>query len=161
MLKPFFIKKKNIDDRLLPSATVADVGKIVAVTEDGGFDLVEAGGGGGGSDPDFDIFFSYYNDGYSTTISNYTVNKSMTMADLTALLLSKKTPKAVLTRRYIDETDPDATTYKYYPAVFTWVEYLEGGTSYKLHFNEFKTTSATQVTLTFNASGTLTAVSTS
>lgn len=50
MLKPFYNKKKNIDNRLLPSATVADAGKLVGVTEDGKFGLVE-GGGGGNTEP--------------------------------------------------------------------------------------------------------------
>lgn len=43
MLKPFYNKKKNIDNRLLPSATAADAGKVVGVTEDGNFVLVEGG----------------------------------------------------------------------------------------------------------------------
>ena len=47
MLKPFYNKKKNIDNRLLPSATVADAGKVVGVTEDGKFGLV----GGGNTEP--------------------------------------------------------------------------------------------------------------
>ena len=49
MLKPFYIKKKNIDNRLLPPATAADAGKLVGVTEGGNFGLVEDGGGGGSS----------------------------------------------------------------------------------------------------------------
>ena len=48
MLKPFYNKKKNIDKRLLPPATAADVGKVVGVTEDGNFALVEGSGGGEG-----------------------------------------------------------------------------------------------------------------
>ena len=44
MLKPFFIKKKNIDNRLLPAVTAADVGKVFGVTEDGKVAAVEDGG---------------------------------------------------------------------------------------------------------------------
>ena len=47
MLKPFYNKKKNIDNRLLPSVTAADAGKLVGVTDEGKFGLVEGGGGGG------------------------------------------------------------------------------------------------------------------
>lgn len=45
MLKPFYIKKKNIDNRLLPAVTAADAGKVLGVTEEGKFGLVEGGGG--------------------------------------------------------------------------------------------------------------------
>ena len=41
MLKPFYNKKKNIDDRLLPAVTVDDAGKFLGVTEDGKFAPVE------------------------------------------------------------------------------------------------------------------------
>ena len=44
MLKPFYNKKKNIDNRLLPLATAADAGKFVGVTDEGKFGLVEGGG---------------------------------------------------------------------------------------------------------------------
>lgn len=54
MLKPFYNKKKNIDNRLLPAVTAADAGKVLGVTKDGNFGLVEAGGGGG-SPWDFNI----------------------------------------------------------------------------------------------------------
>lgn len=47
MLKPFFIKKKNIDNRLLPVVSAADAGKVLGVTEDGKVAAVEAGGGDG------------------------------------------------------------------------------------------------------------------
>ena len=43
MLKPFFIKKKNIDNRLLPAVTSDDAGKIFIVNEDGKLVLVKYG----------------------------------------------------------------------------------------------------------------------
>jgi len=46
MLKPFYNKKKNIDNRLLPSATVADAGKVLGVDDEGKYALTEGGGGG-------------------------------------------------------------------------------------------------------------------
>lgn len=45
MLKPFYNKKKNIDDRLVPAVTAADAGKVLGVTEEGKIAPVEAGGG--------------------------------------------------------------------------------------------------------------------
>lgn len=45
MLKPFYIKKKNIDNRLVPEVSAADAGKVLGVTEDGSIAPVEAGGG--------------------------------------------------------------------------------------------------------------------
>lgn len=45
MLKPFYNKKKNIDDRLVPEVSVADAGKVLGVTEEGKIAAVEAGGG--------------------------------------------------------------------------------------------------------------------
>ena len=53
MLKPFYNKKKNIDNRLLPAATAVDAGKVVGVTEDGKISLVE--GDGIGSQGPFNI----------------------------------------------------------------------------------------------------------
>lgn len=47
MLKPFYNKKKNIDDRLVPAVTAADAGKVVGVDEEGNITLIEAGSGGG------------------------------------------------------------------------------------------------------------------
>lgn len=46
MLKPFYNKKKNIDDRLVPAVSAADAGKFLGVTEEGKIALVEGGGGG-------------------------------------------------------------------------------------------------------------------
>lgn len=43
MLKPFYNKKKNIDDRLVPAVTAADAGKFLGVTEDGKIAPVEGG----------------------------------------------------------------------------------------------------------------------
>lgn len=45
MLKPFYIKKKNIDDRLVPDVSAADAGKVLGVNDDGKVVAVEAGGG--------------------------------------------------------------------------------------------------------------------
>ena len=45
MLKPFYNKKKNIDDRLVPAVTAADAGKLLGVTEEGKIAPVEGGGG--------------------------------------------------------------------------------------------------------------------
>lgn len=45
MLKPFYNKKKNIDDRLVPAVTAADAGKVLGVTEEGKIAAVEGGGG--------------------------------------------------------------------------------------------------------------------
>lgn len=45
MLKPFYNKKKNIDDRLVPAVSAADAGKVLGVTEEGKIAAVEAGGG--------------------------------------------------------------------------------------------------------------------
>lgn len=45
MLKPFYNKKKNIDDRLVPAVSAADAGKVLGVTEDGKIAAVEGGGG--------------------------------------------------------------------------------------------------------------------
>lgn len=45
MLKPFYNKKKNINDRLVPAVSVADAGKFLGVTEDGKIAPVEGGGG--------------------------------------------------------------------------------------------------------------------
>ena len=44
MLKPFYNKKKNIDDRLLPPVTAADAGKALVVDENGKIVTGEAGG---------------------------------------------------------------------------------------------------------------------
>lgn len=44
MLKPFYIKKKNIDDRLVPEVFASDAGKVLGVTEEGKIAPVEAGG---------------------------------------------------------------------------------------------------------------------
>lgn len=44
MLKPFYNKKKNIDNRLLPVVTAEDAGKVLGVTEDGKIGLIENGG---------------------------------------------------------------------------------------------------------------------
>lgn len=52
MLKPFFIKKKNIDNRLVPVVTAADAGKVLGVTEDGKIAPVEGGGGA-----DFEVVY--------------------------------------------------------------------------------------------------------
>lgn len=46
MLKPFYNKKKNIDDRLVPAVSAADAGKVLGVTEEGKIAPVEGGGGG-------------------------------------------------------------------------------------------------------------------
>ncbi len=46
MLKPFYNKKKNIDNRLVPAVSAADAGKVLGVTEEGKIGLVESGGGG-------------------------------------------------------------------------------------------------------------------
>lgn len=43
MLKPFYNKKKNIDNRLVPEVSAADAGKVLGVTEDGKIGLVEGG----------------------------------------------------------------------------------------------------------------------
>lgn len=45
MLKPFFNKKKNIDDRLVPEVSVEDAGKALVVGEDGKITTGEVGGG--------------------------------------------------------------------------------------------------------------------
>lgn len=45
MLKPFYNKKKNIDDRLVPAVTAADAGKALIVGEDGKITTGESGGG--------------------------------------------------------------------------------------------------------------------
>lgn len=45
MLKPFYNKKKNIDDRLVPAVTADDVGKVLGVIEEGKIAPVEGGGG--------------------------------------------------------------------------------------------------------------------
>lgn len=44
MLKPFYIKKKNIDNRLLPAVTAADAGKALVVDANGKIVTGEAGG---------------------------------------------------------------------------------------------------------------------
>lgn len=44
MLKPFYNKKKNIDDRLVPAVSAADAGKVLGVTEEGKVAPVEGGG---------------------------------------------------------------------------------------------------------------------
>lgn len=46
MLKPFYIKKKNINNRLVPPVSAADAGKVLGVTEEGKIAPVEGGGGG-------------------------------------------------------------------------------------------------------------------
>lgn len=50
MLKPFYNKKKNIDNRLVPVVSAADAGKVFGVDEEGNITLVE-GGGGGNTEP--------------------------------------------------------------------------------------------------------------
>lgn len=45
MLKPFYIKKKNIDNRLLPEVSVTDAGKVLGISEEGTIIPVEGGGG--------------------------------------------------------------------------------------------------------------------
>lgn len=49
MVKPFYIKKKNIDDRLVPEVSAADAGKVLGVTDAGKIAPVEGGGGGEGN----------------------------------------------------------------------------------------------------------------
>lgn len=44
MLKPFYNKKKNIDDRLLPVVSAADAGKALVVDANGKIVIGEAGG---------------------------------------------------------------------------------------------------------------------
>lgn len=44
MLKPFWNKKKNIDDRLTPAVTAADAGKALVVDENGKIIASEVGG---------------------------------------------------------------------------------------------------------------------
>lgn len=46
MIKPFYNKKKNIDNRLVPAVSPSDAGKVLGVTEDGKIAPVEGGGGG-------------------------------------------------------------------------------------------------------------------
>lgn len=45
MLKPFYNRKVNIDDRLVPAVTAEDAGKALVVGEDGKITTGEAGGG--------------------------------------------------------------------------------------------------------------------
>lgn len=44
MLKPFYNKKKNIDNRLVPPVTAVDVGKVLGVDDEGKYALTEGGG---------------------------------------------------------------------------------------------------------------------
>ena len=44
MLKPFYIKKKNINSRLVPPVSAADAGKLLGVDEEGNIILVEDSG---------------------------------------------------------------------------------------------------------------------
>ena len=145
----------------LPKATSADEGKVVGVDENGKYVLLE-GGGGGGCDYDFDIICNASNDLYPATVSSYTVNKSLTRTQLLTKITNKDIILAKMIRKYVGPPDPiDGQLTKVYPAILSWYSYDDVNPGYKLHFNEIKTTTLTQLTLTFDNDGVLTAASTS
>ncbi len=149
-----------VDEPILPDVTPDDAGKVIGVNENGELEAVNAGGGGG--DFDIDIWSTNTSDSAPTATNRYTVVKKLTRADFISKFVDKQYIKARLVRRYQPMPDPeDPETFKHYFYVFSWAEYSVPGTGYKLHFNEIKTTTMTQLTLTFNDNGELTAASTS
>lgn len=140
----------------IPTPTVGNAGKVLGVSAEGSYELQTPSGG----DYDFDIFYSYQNDSYNTTISNYTVTKALTRAQFIAKVTNKEAIRAKLIREYYNDSGDTAVT-KQYLAILSWYSYEDTGTGYKLHFNEIKTTSLSQLTLTFNNDGVLTAAATS